>query len=84
MSDLWNEFMFKVLIIACTILPYPRGEIINTKCYSVTDKWQPSIHGYPSKEQCLKRVNRIRASIIKNFDLYYIKKSYCERTAQLS
>jgi len=84
MSDLWNEFMFKVLIIACTILPYPRGEIINTKCYSVTDKWQPSIHGYPSKEQCLKRVNRIRASIIKNFNLYYIKKSYCKRTSYSS
>ena len=51
--------MFKVLIIVCTILPYPRGEILNTKCYSVTDKWKPSIYGYPSKKQCSRRVSII-------------------------
>ena len=64
--------MFKVIIIACTILPYPRGEILNTKCYSVTDKWQSSVHGYQSKEQCIKRMDVITASISKNFDLFYI------------
>ena len=62
--------MFKVLIIACTILPYPRGEILNTKCFSVTDKWQSTIHGYPSKEHCLKRIDVITSSIRKNFDYY--------------
>ena len=54
--------MFKVLIIACTILPYPRGEILNTNCYLVKDQWQPSVHGYPSKEKCQKRVDMIDAS----------------------
>ena len=42
--------MFKVLIIACTILPYPRGEILNTQCFLVNDKWEPSIHGYLQKQ----------------------------------
>ena len=58
--------MFKVLIIACTILPYPRGEILNTECFSVVDQWQPSIHGYRSKAQCSKRVDVITNSIRKN------------------
>ena len=71
-------------MIACVVLPFLRGETQNTKCYLVRDKWQPSIHGYPSEEQCLKRVNRINASIIKNFKLFYIKKSYCKRTAYSS
>ena len=57
--------MFKVLIIACTILPYLRGEILNTKYYSVTDKWQPSIYGYTSKKQCSKRISIIINSIRK-------------------
>ena len=43
--------MFKVLIIVCTILPYPRGEILNTQCYYVEDKWQPYISGYTSKNK---------------------------------
>jgi len=76
--------MFKVLIIACTILPYPRGEILNTKCYSVTDKWQPSIHGYTSKKQCSERISIITNSIRKNFDLIYLKKYYCQKTREFS
>ncbi len=72
--------MFKVLIIACAILPYPRGEILNTKCFSVVDEWQPSIHGYPSKSQCSKRVDVITNSIRKNFDLLYLKKYHCKKT----
>ncbi len=46
--------MFKVLIIACTILPYPRGEILNSQCFLVNDKWEPSIHGYFTKKMCIK------------------------------
>ena len=76
--------MFKVLIIACTILPYPRGEILNTKCYSVTDEWQPSVHGYSSEKQCLQRVDTITKSIRDNFDLLYLKKYYCKRNSNLS
>ena len=72
--------MFKVLIIACTILPYPRGEILNTECFSVVDQWQPSIHGYRSKAQCSKRVDVITNSIRKNFDLLYLKKYHCKKT----
>lgn len=77
-------FMFKVLIIACTILPYPRGEILNTKCYSVTDQWQPSIHGYSSKKKCRKRIDTITKSIKTNFKLLYLKKYYCEKNNNLS
>ena len=76
--------MFKVLIIACTILPYPRGEILNTECFSVVDQWQPSIHGYPSKDQCKKRIGIITNSIRKNFNLLYLKKYHCEKTKELS
>ena len=76
--------MFKVLIIACTILPFPRGEILNTKCYSVVDERQPSIHGYSSKEQCLERVEIITNSIKDNFDLLYLKKYYCEKNKNIS
>ena len=72
--------MFKVLIIACTILPYPRGEILNTKCFSVVDQWQPSLHGYTSKQKCLKRVDIITKSLRKNFDLLYLKKYDCVKT----
>ena len=77
-------FMFKVLIIACTILPYPRGEILNTKCYSVTDQWQPSIHGYSTKKECLKRVDTITKSIKNNFKLLYLQKHHCEKNKTLS
>ena len=76
--------MFKVLIIACTILPYPRGEILNTQCYSVVDQWQPSVHGYPSKKQCLRRVDIITTSIRKNFDLLYLKMYHCKKTGESS
>ena len=76
--------MFKVLIIACTILPYPRGEILNTNCYLVKDQWQPSVHGYPSKEKCQKRVDLITKSIRKNFDLLYLKKYHCKKTRELT
>ena len=76
--------MFKVLIIVCTILPYPRGEILNTKCYSVTDKWQPSIYCYTSKKQCSRRVSIITNSIRKNFDLIFLKKYYCQKTREFS
>lgn len=76
--------MFKVFIIACAILPYPRGEIMNTQCYIVKDQWQPSLHGYPSKVQCLERVNTITTSIRNNFDLLYLKKYHCEKTRELS
>ena len=74
--------MFKIYMIACVLMPFPRGEILNTKCY--TDKWQPSVHGYPSKKQCLKRINVIRDSIKKNFDLYYVRKSYCKKSISIS
>ena len=76
--------MFKVFIIACSILPFPRGEILKTQCYLVKDQWQPSLHGYPSKEQCLRRVNVITTSIRKNFDLLFLKKFYCKKTKELS
>ena len=76
--------MFKVFIIACTILPYPRGEIINTQCYFVKDQWQPSLHGYPSKEQCLKRVDTITSSLRNNFNLLDLKKNDCKKTKELS
>ena len=75
--------MFKVFIIACTILPFPRGEILSTECYSVTDKWEPSIYGYPSEKECIKRVNTITNSIKNNFDLLYLKKSYCSKNGRL-
>ena len=75
--------MFKVFIIACSILPFPRGEILNTECYSVTDKWEPSILGYPSEKKCLKRVNTITNSLKNNFNLLDLKKSYCSKTGRL-
>jgi hypothetical protein len=75
--------MFQILMIVCVLSPIPRGEITNTKCYSVTDKWEPTVHGYHLEEHCEKRINRIRASIKKNFDLYYIKKSYCRKNKYL-
>ena len=76
--------MFKVFIVACSILPFPRGEILNTKCYSVNDNWQPSINGYPSKEQCLKRVDTITSSLRNNFNLLDLKKNICKKTKELS
>ena len=75
--------MFKVFIVVCSILPFPRGEILSTKCYSVNDNWQPSINGYPSKEQCLKRVDTITNSLKKNFQLLDLKKFNCAKTGEL-
>ena len=69
--------MFKVLIIACTILPFPRGEILESKCYFIKDQWQPSIHGYKTKKECSNRLKVISKSIKKNFQLLYIKKQIC-------
>tara|TARA_B100001093_G_C26515129_1_gene879227 strand:+ start:393 stop:623 length:231 start_codon:yes stop_codon:yes gene_type:complete len=76
--------MFKVLIIACTILPFPRGEILNTKCYSVVDERQPSIYGYKSKKKCEERLNVIKTSIRENFDLLYLKKHNCKKSKEIS
>ena len=76
--------MFKVLIIACSILPYPRGEILNSKCYYVEDKWQPPVYGYPSRKQCINRIDKITLTIKKNFDLLELKKYHCEQIGDLS
>ena len=73
-------YMFKVFIITCVLFPIPRGEIRDTKCYSVKDTWQTHEDGYITKRECLNRLYRIKESIKKNFDLYYIKKSYCKYT----
>jgi len=75
--------MFKVFIVACSILPFPREEILSTNYYSVNDNWQPSINGYPSKEQCLKRVDTITNSLKKNFQLLDLKKFNCAKTGEL-
>jgi len=75
--------MFKVFIVVCSILPFPREEILSTKCYSVNDNWQPSINGYPSKERCLKRVDTIKNSLKKNFQLLDLKKFNCAKTGEL-
>jgi hypothetical protein len=69
--------MFKVLIIACSIMPFPRGELLETKCYSVVDQWQPTIHGYETRQQCENRLKVITNSIKKNFHLIYLKKYKC-------
>ena len=69
--------MFKVLIIACSIMPFPRGELLETKCYVVADLWQPTIHGYETRQQCENRLKIITNSITKNFDLIYLKKYKC-------
>ena len=72
--------MFKVLIIACTILPFPRGEILESKCYFIKDQWQPSIHGYKTKKECSNRLKVISKSIKENFHLLYIKKQMCVKS----
>jgi len=72
--------MFKVLIIACSIMPFPRGEILETKCYVVVDQWQPTIHGYKTKEQCENRLKVITDSIKKNYNLIYLKKYMCVKS----
>jgi len=69
--------MFKVLIIVCGIMPFPRGEILQTDCFYVIDQWQPSIHGYKTKKECINRLKVISKSIKKNFQLLYIKKQIC-------
>ena len=69
--------MFKVLIIACSIMPFPRGELLETKCYSVVDQWQPTIHGYETRQQCENRLKVITNSIKKNFNLLSNKEEFC-------
>ena len=76
--------MFKVLIIACTIFPFPRGEILTNKCFIVEDKWQPSLLGYPSKEMCLQRIDRITKTIRDNFSLLELKTFNCRKTVESS
>ena len=76
--------MFKVLIIACSIFPFPRGEILTNKCFIVEDKWQPSLHGYPSKEMCLQRIDRITKTIRDSFSLLELKTFNCRKTVELS
>jgi|TARA_X000001388_G_scaffold54924_1_gene40364 hypothetical protein len=74
--------MFKVLVIACAIMPYPRGEILETECYVVVDQWQPSIHGYKTEDQCKDRLKIITNSITKNFKLLSLKKQYCIKSQE--
>jgi hypothetical protein len=74
--------MFKVLIIACSIMPFPRGEILQTQCYVVSDQWQPSIHGYQTRQQCQNRLKVITDSIRKNFDLLYLKQYKCIKSQE--
>ena len=76
--------MFKVLIVVCTILPFPRGEILYTKCFQVKDEREPSIHGYASKEQCSSRMLLITRSIKENFDLLELKKYTCKKNKKIS
>ena len=76
--------MFKVLIIACTILPYPRGEILNTQCFLVNDKWEPSTHGYFTKTKCASRMDLITKTIRENYKLLEIKKYSCQKKTNLS
>ena len=76
--------MFKVLMIACIILPYPRGEMLKSKCFYIEDKWQPSAYGYLSKKQCQKRVSTITKTIRKNFALLELKNYSCKKIGELS
>lgn len=76
--------MFKIVIIACAILPYPRGEILNTQCYQLKDEWQPTVYGYSSREQCSLRIETITRALKKNYELIELKKYYCEKNKNLS
>ena len=69
--------MFKVLIIACGIFPFPRGEIIATQCYFIQDQWQPTAYGYYSKKTCEKRLKKITDTIRENYMLMDIKEEKC-------
>jgi len=75
--------MFKVFILACVLAPFPRGDILVTKCYTVDDIWAPHKQGYLTKKQCVNRLETIKGSIEKNFKYIYIKKSFCKKTDQL-
>jgi len=57
---------------------------VSSECFIVKDQWQPSIHGYLSKEKCLERVKTITKSINNNFDLLYLRKFYCKKNKNLS
>ena len=74
--------MFKVLIIACTVLPFPRGEVLESKCYFIKDQWQPSVHGYKTEKECKDRLKVISESIMKNFQLLQIKKQDCIKSQE--
>ena len=76
--------MFKILIVACAILPFPRGEILQTKCFQVNDEREPSIHGYNSKKECYIRLDLITRSIKENFALLELKKYDCQKNRNLS
>lgn len=76
--------MFKIFIVACTVMPFPRGEILQTKCYKVNDERVPSIHGYATKKQCFIRMELITKSIRENFDLLELKKYDCKKNKKYS
>lgn len=76
--------MFKVFIVVCTILPFPRGEILQTKCFKVKDEREPSIHGYVTKKQCYSRMLVITESLKENFDLLELKRYQCQKNNKLS
>ena len=69
--------MFKVLIIACGIFPFPRGEIMVTQCYFIKDQWQPTAYGYYTKKTCEKRLKAITDTIRKSHKLMDIKEEKC-------
>jgi len=76
--------VFKVFIVVCTILPFPRGEILQTKCFKVKDEREPSIHGYVTKKQCYSRMLVITESLKENFDLLELKRYQCQKNNKLS
>ena len=76
--------MFKIFIVACAILPFPRGEILQTKCFKVKDQIEPSIHGYATKKQCFSRMLVITKSIKENFDLLELKQYDCKKNKKFS
>jgi len=76
--------VFKIFIVVCTILPFPRGEILQTKCFKVKDEREPSIHGYVTKKQCYSRMLVITESLKENFNLLELKRYQCQKNNKLS
>ena len=76
--------MFKIFIVVCTILPFPRGEILQTKCFKVRDEREPSVHGYITKKQCYSRMLVITESLKENFDLLELKRYQCQKNNKFS